>query len=202
VTAFLDPSRWDAAALAASWRDAHPFPHVILDDLVTPARLQALREAVAREPHLAESSDFHEFMASGLPVQNRPLLELAEELGGAGMRELLARVTGKRVGRMELRSYVYLAGSYLLPHTDHRPGLGRLLAYAYYLVGAERCEGGELELFACDLEGEDVVATTPAATIEPRANRLVVFDVGLATLHQVREVTSGGRVSLAGWYFA
>jgi Rps23 Pro-64 3,4-dihydroxylase Tpa1-like proline 4-hydroxylase len=197
---FFDLGGRDADALAASWRAARPFPHVVLDELVAPARLQALREAVSRQPHYPDTSDLHEFMASPLPVGQPLLLDFAAELGAPATLELLGRVTGKRVTTVQMRSYVYLAGSFLLPHSDHRPGLGRALAYAYYLVGAESCRGGELELFDCTVEGDEVNAT-PAKVIEPLANRLVVFDVSLVSLHQVREVTGGGRASLAGWYF-
>ncbi len=33
------------------------------------------------------------------------------------------------------------------------------------------------------------------------ANRLVVFDVSDVSLHQVREVLAGLRISLAGWFY-
>jgi len=45
------------------------------------------------------------------------------------------------------------------------------------------------------------VATEPAGQIEPRPNRLVVFEVSEASLHQVREVIGGLRISLAGWFY-
>jgi len=41
-----------------------------------------------------------------------------------------------------------------------------------------------------------------ARLIEPRPNRLVVFDVSDVSLHQVREVVGGLRISLAGWFYA
>jgi len=45
------------------------------------------------------------------------------------------------------------------------------------------------------------VRVESARVIEPRANRLVVFDVSDGSLHQVREVVSGLRISLAGWFY-
>jgi Rps23 Pro-64 3,4-dihydroxylase Tpa1-like proline 4-hydroxylase len=68
-----------------------------------------------------------------------------------------------------------------------------LLAFAYYLPTPAPPEGGELELFR---------GFESARVIEPRPNRLVVFDVGDGTLHQVREVLAGLRLSLAGWFYA
>jgi len=41
----------------------------------------------------------------------------------------------------------------------------------------------------------------PVKCIEPRANRLVLFEVGPAAVHQVRGVTAGARVSLSGWFY-
>jgi Rps23 Pro-64 3,4-dihydroxylase Tpa1-like proline 4-hydroxylase len=46
-----------------------------------------------------------------------------------------------------------------------------------------------------------MVATESAVVIAPKADRLVVFDVGDLSLHQVREVMSGLRVSLSGWFY-
>jgi hypothetical protein len=46
-----------------------------------------------------------------------------------------------------------------------------------------------------------VASAERALTVEHRTDRLVLFDVGIATLHEVREVLRGGRLSLAGWYF-
>ena len=40
-----------------------------------------------------------------------------------------------------------------------------------------------------------------AELVEPRPNRLVVFEVSELSLHQVREVMSGLRLSLAGWFY-
>jgi hypothetical protein len=198
---WIDWSRWDPAELRARWLAARPFPHVVLDDLVAEDRLVALRDAVAREPHSPNVEHFYEMMASGMTVKHPVLQSFGADLAAPAAMAFIRAVSGKPVTRVEMRSYVYLAGSFLLPHSDHRDGVGRLVAYAYYLLPRETCAGGELELFDCELENGDVVATRPAGTIEPRANRIAIFDVSPASLHQVREVTSGGRVSLSGWFF-
>ncbi|HEX5060817.1 MAG TPA: 2OG-Fe(II) oxygenase, partial [Kofleriaceae bacterium] len=113
----------------------------------------------------------------------------------------LSRITGKPVSRVDMRAYAYRPGHYLLPHSDHQDGLTRALAYAYYVPSPEPPQGGELELFACRIERGEIVATDSARIIEPRGNRLVVFDVSDVSLHQVREVLSGLRISLAGWFY-
>jgi len=42
-------------------------------------------------------------------------------------------LTGQAVARVEMRSYVYLPGHHLLPHTDWSPTAGRRVAYAFYV---------------------------------------------------------------------
>lgn len=199
---WIDFSRWDTAALAAAWRDARPFPHVVIDDLVPEARLADLRIAVAREPHGANVTDLYEMMASGNKVAHPTLRDFEAALGAPDALAALAAVTGKTLGRVEMRSYVYLAGSFLLPHSDCRDEIGRLVAFAYYLLPRETSVGGELELFSVEMQGGDAVRTEPAGTIEPLGNRVVLFEVSASSLHQVREVTQGGRVSLSGWFYA
>ena len=74
-------------------------------------------------------------------------------------------------------------------------------AYAYYLPSPETPEGGELELFRCVFDEGKLIATESVRLIEPRPNRLVVFEVSDRSLHQVREVLAGLRPSLAGWFY-
>ena len=114
----------------------------------------------------------------------------------------LSRITAKSVRRADMRAYAYRAGHYLLPHSDHQQGVGRALAYAYYFPSPEPPEGGELELFRCTVDEDgEIVATESACLVEPRPNRLVVFDVSDVSLHQVREVLAGLRPSLSGWFY-
>lgn len=178
---------WNEEALAAAWQVAAPFPYVIIDDVVLP--LDVEEEAVQRY-----EGDIFSFEATA-PGQ----LHAAEEAFGL-LAPAFARITGKPVTRAEVRAYAYRPGHFLLPHSDHQDGLERLLAFAYYLPTPEPPLGGELELFRCTVANGAIVATDSAVVIEPRANRLVVFDVSDVSLHQVREVLGGLRLSLAGWF--
>lgn len=200
MPAWIDPHRWSADDLAVRWRTAAPFPHVVVDDLLAPAAHAELGLAFAEEPASLLHDEIFELMASAREVAHPALRRFQEELGAAAVRAALGRVTGKALARVETRAYAFLEGHYLLPHADHQDAIGRAVAYAYY-VGCPDLEGGELELFACTLEGRDVVATAPAARIAPRPNRIVFFDVSDASLHQVREVTRGARLSLSGWFY-
>jgi Rps23 Pro-64 3,4-dihydroxylase Tpa1-like proline 4-hydroxylase len=188
----------DEHALAEQWRRAEPFPHLVVDELA--ANVSELFAVLEEEAVERYEGDIFRFEASAPEPETAEFRELRDELA-AVLAAPLSRITGKQVSRLDMRAYAYRPGHYLLPHTDHREGLARALAYAYYLPSPEPPVGGELELFACRVEGGEIVATESARVIEPRGNRLVVFDVGDVSLHQVREVLSGLRISLAGWFY-
>ena len=181
----------DEATLAAAWRAAQPFPHLVVDGVV-PAT--PVLDVLDDEGVLRQEGDIFAFEASG------DLEELGAEFG-AVFAPALARITGKPVARAELRAYAYRVGHYLLPHSDHQDGLERLLAFAYYLPTPEPPRGGELELFRCTVADGAITATDSALLIAPQPHRLAVFDVSDVSLHQVREVLGGLRLSLAGWFY-
>jgi hypothetical protein len=195
----IDSARWDLPALAASWRAARPFPHVVIDGLVGEAGIVELCQAIAAEPHWPNRGEIFDMMGSAEEPQHPVLRSFHQSLEACG--PAIQAITGKPVRSADMRSYVYLAGSYLLPHSDCQKQLGRLVAYAYY-VWTQGCRGGELELFDVTLENGRAVSTRPAGLIEARADRLVLFEVNPATLHQVREVEAGARLSLSGWFHA
>src|SRR3569833_2541120 len=163
----------DEAALAAAWRAAATFPYVVLDDVVAAGDLMAVLddEGVARY-----EGDLFVFEAA--PPNG--LAELRAQFAAA-LAPLLSRVTGKQVARADMRAFAYRPGHYLLPHTDHQEGLARLLAYAYYLPSPEPPDGGELELFRCELAGGELVVPEPALRIAPRFSgfaRYALYDRG------------------------
>ena len=198
---WIDTGSWDLPALAERWRAARPFPYVVFDGLVAEPRLTELLEAFEEEPASKIQDDIFEMMASARELEHPVFHRFAAELAGPAMLAAATAITGKPVRRLDMRGYAYLEGDYLLPHADHRADVGRSIAYAYYLDVRGDLEGGELELFECTFEGGVIVATAPAAVIPPARNRLVLFDVSDASLHQVREVTRGMRLSLAGWFY-
>jgi 2OG-Fe(II) oxygenase superfamily len=198
--AFADFARWDVARLAAEWRAARPYPHVVLDGVLAPARVDALLAAVEREPHWPNRSDLYETMGSAEPPASPALAGVQAALSAPDALAAVAAITGARVSRASLRSWVYLPGSYLLPHSDARAELARRVAWVFYL--SPPTDGGELELFDCTLDAAgEVIATRPARRVRAEPNRLVLLDVSPVSLHQVCEVRAGARASLAGWFY-
>ncbi len=166
---------------------------------LSPATLAKLLEAVGEEPHWPNRGEIYDFFASDATVSHPVLCQLAAELGSQPVLDAVRSITGRIVTRADLRSYVYVRGSYLLPHADSRTSLGRRVAFVFYLWSRD-CEGGELELFECEMASDRVISARPTERVLPRENRLVMLDVTNASLHQVREVLAGSRVSLTGWF--
>jgi len=191
----------DETRLAEAWRGATPFPHLVIDDFVADDELPAVLAVLEEEPVEHYQGDIYAFDASAPEPATEAFGQLRDSFGRA-LAPSLARITGKPVQRADMRAYAYRPGHFLLPHSDHQQGVGRLLAYAYYLPSPEPPEDGALELFHCALANGEVVSTESARIVEPRGNRIVVFDVSDISLHQVREVLGGLRVSLAGWFYS
>lgn len=192
-------SAWqDEAALARAWRAAQPFSHLVLDDFAPDP--QALLAILEDEPVERYEGDIFVFEASAPEPVTAELRALRADFARV-LGPPLSRITGQAVQRVDMRAYAYRVGHYLLPHADHQDGLDRRLAYAYYLPSPEPPVGGELELYACEVADGALTSVTSARVLAPRANRLVIFEVSTRSLHQVREVLGGLRISLAGWFY-
>lgn len=190
----------DEQQLARAWRAAQPFPHLVFDDFVAAEQLPELMAVLEEEPVERYQGDIFVFDASAPEPTTPELAELRDAFAQA-LAPPLSRITGRSVRRADMRAYAYRVGHYLLPHCDHQDGLERQLAYAYYLPSPEPPTGGELEMYACRAERDELVATDSAKLLAPAPNRLVVFEVSPLSLHQVREVLAGLRISLAGWFY-
>lgn len=196
----LGPAWDDQDQLARAWRAAEPFAHLVFDDFVPPAALPELLAILEEEPVERYEGDIFAFEASAPEPATAELRALRDSFAGT-LAPPLSRIAGVRLRRADMRAYAYRVGHYLLPHSDHQQDLRRAIAYAYYLPSPDPPSGGELELFQCRIEHDELVSTDSARLIEPKANRLVVFEVSTRSLHQVREVLAGLRISLAGWFY-
>jgi Rps23 Pro-64 3,4-dihydroxylase Tpa1-like proline 4-hydroxylase len=192
--------RADAALLAAQWNTAEPFPFAVADDVLDDGSLDTVLAVLDEEPVELYESDIFAFDATA-PEPSTGEFRALRDRFAAELASSVTAISGTRVTRADMRAYAYRPGHYLLPHTDHQNELQRVVAYAYYLPTPEPPLGGELEVYRCTLEGNELVRTDTAKLIEPRPNRLVVFEVSDRSLHQVREVMQGLRLSLAGWFY-
>jgi Rps23 Pro-64 3,4-dihydroxylase Tpa1-like proline 4-hydroxylase len=193
--------RLTGPGLAAAFRSAPPFPHVVIDELVEEAARRELMDAMEDEPASVIRDQIFEMTASAVRVEDARLRRFHAALETPEVLSAVEALSGKRVRRADLRAFAYEPGHYLLPHTDHQEGVGRAVAYAYYLDTSPDLEGGELALFHVEVEDGEIVKTRTATVIAPRRNRIILFDVSDTSLHEVREVTRGSRLSLAGWFY-
>jgi Rps23 Pro-64 3,4-dihydroxylase Tpa1-like proline 4-hydroxylase len=196
----LGPAWPDEDQLARAWRAARPFPHLVIDDFVPAATLPELLAILEDEPVERYEGDIFAFDASA-PEPTTPAFRALRDSFASVLIPPLSRITGRPLGRADMRAYAYRPGHHLLPHSDHQEELGRAVAYAYYLPSPVPPTGGELEMFACRAEHGELISTESARLIEPAPNRVVVFEVSARSLHQVREVLDGLRISLAGWFY-
>ena len=196
----IDFAGWDVERLAAAWRSARPFGHVVIDELVPARDLAALRQAMLEQTHERTRGELFDIMASPGAVTHPALRALHQALGGPAGLATITAIIGKPASKVVMRAFTYVDGSYLLPHTDHRDDFGRQIAFAYYI--ATSGTGGELELFDCTVAAGEIVDVRPGVRIPAINNRLVLFDVGPGSLHEVREVIGGRRFSVSGWFYA
>lgn len=175
-------------ALAREFEAALPFRHLVIDELLDPASFAALREAFRAEPMMRLDDEIYSHLRGAEPPLHPALREFLAALPLGD----IARICGRPLSRLDGCAYAYGEGDYLLPHTDHQAALGRAIAYAYYLAAPAR--GGELLLYEPSFR-------EVARRIEPRANRLALFEVHGGALHEIAEVLAGRRDSLAGWFY-
>src|SRR5262245_23118049 len=136
----LGPAGSDELALAETWRAARPFPHLVLDDVLAAAQLDELMALLDEEPVAPYEADIFRFDATAPEPTTGELRALRDDFAAA-LAPALSRITARPVSRVDLRAFAYRAGNYLLPHTDHQDGLGRVLAYVFYLPTPEPPSG-------------------------------------------------------------
>jgi hypothetical protein len=197
--AWLDAQRLERARLVERYARARPFGHVVVDDFISPAGLEALTAALVDEPADRIVDDIYEVAATAEPL-TQPLLQRFARSFEQTVRPHAEALAKGPLERTTMRGFAYGPAHYLLPHADHDADALRRIAFVIYLAVEEPLVGGELELFDVAIEEGEVVSAMPAGRIAPLPGRLVLFEVSERSLHQVREVTSGLRVSLAGWF--
>jgi hypothetical protein len=186
--------------LPTSWSATTPFNFIVLDQFLAQPEVDDLMFILDDEPVTLSASDIFLFEATA-PMATTSAFVDWQSRWSATLTPWVQQNSLCTVRMMDMRAYAYRAGHYLLPHSDHQVQLSRLVAYAYYLPTPSPPVGGELELFEVSIENDIVTRIDSACQIAPIANRLVMFEVTPYSLHQVREMESGLRLSIAGWFY-
>jgi len=200
--------------LRARYREARPFPHLVLDDFLEPA---VAEDALAEfpPPDAEEWVHYAHYNESKLAVTTRARIPptlggLVDELNSSRFVALLARVTEipgllpdpslEGGGLHQIRR-----GGFLNIHADftvhpHRPAWVRRLNLLLYLnKGWQDGYGGQLELWDRDVR-------TCVQRIAPAFNRCVIFSTTPESFHGHPEPLTCPetmtRKSVALYYFA
>ncbi|MFO0612030.1 MAG: 2OG-Fe(II) oxygenase [Polyangiaceae bacterium] len=201
----IDPFRWNVDAAARAFRESAPFAHVVVDDFIDEQARADVLAAFDDEPAERLQDEIFDVSASSSPPSSAALAAFHARLGEVDVLAAIGAITGVALASVEVRAYVYEPGQYLLPHADRDAGGRRAIAFVYY-VGSlpddegRGLEGGELDLYETELRGGEIVRATVHTSIRPVPNRCVLFEVSPTSLHRVREIRSGKRLSLAGWF--
>jgi hypothetical protein len=200
----------DGQGLHARFEQALPFPHVVLDDTLTPDARSLAAEFPAADwrgwRRHTDGYQLNKLVCSDITVVPAGLARLLHELQSPPFLEFLEAVTGVR----RLLPDPYLEGGglhasgpggYLMPHTDFhvytRLGLFRQLNILLYLnEDWPDAAGGALELFEA---GSD----TPAVRISPTWGRMVIFRTDDRSPHGFTDPVAPGswRRSIALYYY-
>ena len=192
-----DEIRLDGATapLAAAYREAKPFPHLVLHNLFPDERLDGLVREIGS---IGEGG----WVIHDEPQLSKANLRSAVDLGENGKRHvallhsaeflyLMSEITG--IWGLVPDPYLAGSGYHVLGrgglfdvhadrNVDHNTGLTRRLAMLTYLNHDWKPEyGGQLELWATD-------ASHCERVVEPIFNTTILFEVGDHNFHGVRPV--------------
>ncbi len=190
----LDRLEGEIDALRSSFRDASPFPHVVVDGCLRPASYRRVLEALPPPVAGQRSSDYifarNKFENPHFDRADPVLHELREELTSPRFAAVLGAVCGRPVfvDPEFTGGGIHQGGedSFLDMHADFsrhpsRPDWVRELNILLYLNDPyDEAWGGHLELQHLD--------TAARARIAPVGNRLVVMLTKAHTLHGYRRI--------------
>ena len=208
----------DAQELREKYTNAKPFPHAVIENVAPRELLVRVRdelinslEAQLKETDLFkvyQTCDLNSLDASDDDTRSRmnATLQLRSMIQSKEFISFVEKSTecGELGTTVDCSVNVYAHRGHLLCHDDV---IGtRAVSFIIYLTRPDLAwrrdiDGGNLELFSVDEEGEPF--TTPDVLLEPDFNRMVLFSVvpGVS-YHAVGEVTSRAqpRLSISGWF--
>jgi Rps23 Pro-64 3,4-dihydroxylase Tpa1-like proline 4-hydroxylase len=202
ISNWVHPEYLDVPAirtLSSRFPKAKPFPHMVLRDFFSPAKIRRVREELLNQSFEFRESDLFRFHQT-TDISNLPSKVLQEFYDFFNSKEFTAytsRITKTRVSRADMSGFIYSSTDHLLPHDDRLEG--RKIAYIVNLSqGFTKKDGGALSFFTTK-------KGSPAKIVRsfiPTFNTLFLFKVTPKSFHQVDEVLAGKkRLTLAGWFY-
>lgn len=211
----LDLDRWERSlsGLKDQYRSAQPFPHVVLDDFLEPGCLtQAIQEfgGVDSEGWIGYVHyNERKFSNPNIETWGPTLRAVAQVLNGSRFVGMMNDLTGidDLIADESMEGgglHQSLRGGFLNIHADftvhplHPTWRRRVNLLLYLNDDWSPAYGGGLELWSTDMQRR-------VSTVEPRANRVVVFNTESDSFHGHPEPlqcpANESRKSLALYYF-
>lgn len=177
------------------------YPVVILPSFLTPEAYVRVYSALETEVRYEEKrADLYRFyqtadLKDGGLLGSQAIKELHKSL--LSWVPFVEKVIGRPLSRrlLDLSSQRYCKNEYLLGHDDRLDS--RRVAFVLYFL-PEALEGGSLEFYPTDWKQRPLHCGRAQAW-HPKDNHIAFFEVGKDSHHQVAEVFSGKRISVAGW---
>ena len=184
--------------LTKSFPKGKPFPHLVLHDFFSPAKIKKVRQELLKQGFNFKESDLFRFHQTP-DLRNSPnktLREFAKFFSSKEFCQYISKITRTHVNKADMSGFIYSATDHLLPHDDRLAG--RKIAYVVNLSqGFKKRDGGALSFF----ETKNNKPTKITQSFTPSFNTLYLFKVSPRSFHQVDEVLSSKkRFTLAGWF--
>jgi len=163
--------------------------------------LVELTDELSKLEFYEKNNDLYKFHQSGdLKATKSPYISALRVFLYERFREWVQDVTGLSLTMtMDMNCARYDYTDILLCHDDMLEG--RRIAYILYLVPTwNECDGGTLDVYNSNENGDP---STIAHSLLPEWNKLVFFEVGPYSFHQVAEVLTEDktRLSISGWFY-
>lgn len=167
-----------------------PFNHIVIDQFLTEEEYNNIEKIYNGLQFEEKRSDlFHFFQTKELNRKKELQFFNKKIQNHIEMLESKDH-TNKKRSKVWLNTFAsfYKTGNYLLCHDDKLDH--RKYAFSYYL---DDFDSGELILF-------NNTANKEVSRLEVKRNRIVIFEVGDFSFHEVSLCTSDGRKAFTGWY--
>ena len=163
--------------LKKQFNSAKPFPHIVLSDFFVD--LKKVKKELLKEKFTEYNSDLFQFLQTTdvRNTKNRTLNAFHSYFGSQEFITFIAKITGRKLNRIDMSGFIYRDTDYLLPHDDRLEG--RKIAYIINFSDFTEKDGGGLQLF----KGKKIVKS-----ILPKFNSFILFEVSNTSLHQVEEI--------------
>ncbi|HLG24415.1 MAG TPA: 2OG-Fe(II) oxygenase family protein [Candidatus Nanoarchaeia archaeon] len=174
-----------------------PYPNFELKDFFTSSKIEKLRKEVLKEQFSKQDRDLFSFSNTKELNTSKSgfVMEFYAFLMSGEFLELMGKLTGEKLNKIDMHAHSFKQGDYLLFHDDV---VGqRKIAYIVYLAkGFVSKDGGRLLLY--DVKNP----RKPAKEIVPSFNSVAGFKVSEISLHVVEEVKSNKqRLTVGGWFY-